>query len=116
VNQTVVDRLLPLVEAYALGRRHQKDLRAKLRGKPCEHSRGMGCHFTEGLDPNDRARWCQSCVEREPVWQEFAERKRKNREILARIQVLGLRLSMPDAPPEPEPVKELLELMTTGEP
>jgi hypothetical protein len=110
VNQTVVDRLLPLVEAYALGRRHQKALLAKLR--PAEKCEKAICHLQYG---SDQTEWCEPCKRREPWFRAFAERRRTNRELLRRIEALGIKLSLPDPPQEPPEPKALLELMI-GEP
>jgi hypothetical protein len=112
VNQAVVDLLLPRVEAYAAGRQRQKALRSQMRQlPPCEYETSFGatCH-TSAPD----GQWCAGCIAREPVWQEFAQVRRDNRELLRRIEVLAARLSLPEPPPPPAPTKDLLELMIAG--
>ncbi len=124
MNATVVDRLLPLVLEYAEGRAAQKTLRRAYVALRCEEqhtgraggSSGEPEPAEDGQPPcyqtdDEVADWCATCRQRDPLFGAYRARKLANRALLARLETLALKLTLPDAPPAPEEPKLLLQLM-----
>lgn len=113
MRATLVDRLLPMLEAYAAGRVAEKTMRRQMRAERCEIAARFAeerrCYLPVGGGKLEAER-CASCKRRTFFWTAFVAQKAENRSLLARIERLALRLSLPD-PVEPEEPKPLLDLM-----
>ncbi len=104
MNQSIVDRLLPLVEAYAAGRKTQKAFWRQMRALKClDAFEGSPCWKTGRVQ-------CRECQAKSEVFKLFASSRAENRRLRGRIEALGLRLHAPVVV-EPEEPKPLLDLM-----
>lgn len=109
MRQTVVDRLLRLLEVYAQDRADQKKLRREMVALKClvQKDQGARCYrLRADPGPDD----CDPCAKRRVLWTLFVTTRGHNRRNLRKIEVLAHRLSLPD-PVEPEEPKPLLDLM-----
>lgn len=105
----IVDRLLPLLEAFGLAREEMRAIRRSMRSHGCTGATPdtpAPCyHSTDGRTP-----WCANCREHDILYVRLMQTKKLQTRRMQQIERLAIRF----AAPEPEPVEEpkvLLEMM-----
>lgn len=108
---TALDRLVATLELYAAGRVVERDLRRQMQGIRCTREEAQAGRCYNIYAPTTPEAYCPECWRRAKVWKLFKSRRAGNKALLRRVEALTLRLQVPEAPPEPEEPKRLLELM-----
>jgi hypothetical protein len=115
----IVDRLLPLLEAYGASRARQSIIRKEMKAAACTHpdrvvampslldeSRTVPCFDAE----HGRTPWCDACRQHDQAFTRLMAERAANKKRFLRIEKLAVAYAEPEAEVPPEP-KELLELM-----
>lgn len=113
----IVDRLLPLLEAFGASRLRQTGLRREMREAGCTHEEALqptddnNLRLTPCYGPDGRTPWCEACRRHDAAFHRLLAERKANKARLLRIEKLAVRFAAPDPPePPPEP-KVLLTLM-----
>ncbi len=115
----IVDKLLPLLEAFGASRQRQTALRREMKTSACTHpdrevampslldeTRVVPCYDSQ----NGRTPWCDHCRQHDGAFARLMAERKANRTRLHKIERLAVAYSAPEPELPPEP-KELLELM-----
>ncbi len=104
----IVDKLLPLLEAYGSSRKRQTELRREMKASACtaRHSDEAPCFDPE----NGRSPWCDGCRQHDQLFARLMHERQANKKRLLRIERLAVSYAEPE-PEEPPETKELLELI-----
>jgi hypothetical protein len=115
----IVDRLLPLLEAFGASRAVQTECRQQMKASACTHPdrevampsllgevRVVPCYdSTHGRTP-----WCDACRQHDGAFARLMVERKLNKKRLHKIERLAVAFAAPEPELPPEP-KELLELM-----
>jgi thiol-disulfide isomerase/thioredoxin len=115
----IVDKLLPLLEAFGASRQRQTQLRKEMKASACTHperevvmesllgeTRTVPCY-----DPtHGRTPWCDHCRQHDQAFARLMAERKSNKKRLHKIEKLAVAYSAPEPELPPEP-RELLELM-----
>lgn len=108
-KQNIVDRLLPLLEAFGAARLEMRNLRREMKSKECtgrSESEPAPCyHQTDGRTP-----WCENCRQHDATFVRLLQVRKIQAKRTTRIERLAIKLAAPEPVSEPEP-KALLELL-----
>jgi thiol-disulfide isomerase/thioredoxin len=115
----IVDKLLPLLEAFGASRARQTALRREMKASACSHPdrevsmpslldevRVVPCYdSTQGRTP-----WCDHCRQHDQAFTRLMAERKANKKRLHKVERLAVAYAEPepDLPPEP---KELLDLI-----
>ena len=115
----IVDKLLPLLEAFGASRARQTALRREMKASACTHpervvelpslldeTRTVPCYDAK----NGRTPWCDACRQHDGAFARLMAERKINRKRLHKIERLAVAFAAPEQELPPEP-KELLELM-----
>jgi hypothetical protein len=119
----LVDKLLPLLEAFGSSRRAQSQLRKDMKAAACTHAdrevvmpsllgetRTVPCYDPE----HGRTPWCEACRQHDLFFSRLMAERKSNKRRLMKIERLAVAYAKPDDPEPPEP-KALLELIERQE-
>lgn len=115
----IVDKLLPLLEAFGASRARQTECRQEMKASACTHpdrevvmpsllgeTRTVPCYdSTQGRTP-----WCEACRRHDQAFARLMHERQANKKRLHKITKLAVAFAEPEPELPPEP-KELLELM-----
>ena len=123
----VVDKLLPLLEAFGACRKKQTELRRAMKASACTHEERMQFVFDEEGDPSDHERaipcydsvngrtpWCDACRQHDQFFSALMAERRSNKKRLLKIERLAVLYAEPEEL-EPEEPKALLEFIEREE-
>lgn len=121
----LVDKLLPLLEAFGSSRRLQSELRKQMKEAACTHeSREQlvedqsGDSFLKVVPCFDsslgRTPWCDACRQHDQLFARLMAERKSNKLRLLKIERLAVAYAKPEEPEPPEP-KALLELIERQE-
>ena len=112
----IVDKLLPMLEAFGASRQRQTELRRSMRQAVCTHDenlvdtgeelRVVPC-FSPALG---RTPWCDACRQHDQFFSQLMAERRGNKKRLHKIERLAVAYAAPE-PLEAEEPKALLELI-----
>lgn len=118
----IVDKLLPLLEAFGASRQKQTELRRSMRVAACTHedaavteegddgalfrSIQYPCYHSE----HGRTPWCEACRQHDQLFSQLMAERKLNKKRLHKIERLAVAYAAPEPAEEPER-KELLELL-----
>jgi hypothetical protein len=106
----VLERLLPLIEAFALARLEMRQLRREMRAKECTgrsaDEPGPCYHPTDGRSP-----WCDNCREHDATFHRLLQVRQRQAKRMQQIERLAIKYAMPEPeiPPEPKLLLELID-------
>ncbi len=114
----IVDRLLPLLEAFGASRQQQTELRRSMKASSCTYPERMQVpenEQTERCVPcydrlHGRTPWCEACREHDNLFARLMTERKNNKKRLQKIERLAVAYAQPEEPTEPER-KELFELL-----
>lgn len=115
----IVDKLLPMLEAFGASRARQSEIRREMKASACTHperevvmpsllgeTRTVPCFDSE----HGRTPWCDACRRHDQAFSRLMAERKSNKKRLLRITKLAVAYAEPEPELPPEP-KELLELM-----
>ncbi len=115
----IVDKLLPLLEAFGASRQKQKEQRRAMRGSACQHpdrevvmpdllgeTKAVPCYDPE----HGRTPWCDACRRHDQAFAQLMAERALNKKRFHKIERLAVAYAEPELPAEPER-KELFELL-----
>lgn len=115
----IVDKLLPLLEAFGASRARQSTIRKEMKAAACTHpdrvvampslldeARTVPCFDSQ----HGRTPWCDACRHHDQAFSRLMAERASNKKRLLRIEKLAVAYAEPEPELPPEP-KELLELM-----
>jgi hypothetical protein len=115
----IVDRLLPLLEAFGSSRSRQKSHRQEMKASACTHperevampsllgeTRTVPCYDSQ----HGRTPWCDACRRHDQAFVALMAERKSNKKRFHKIERLAMLYAEPEPEVPPEP-KELLELM-----
>jgi len=112
----IVDKLLPLLEAFGASRARQKECRQEMKASACTHDDAV-TETDEGVirwpcyHPSmGRTPWCDACRRHDSAFSRLMKEREANKKRLHKIERLAVAFAAPEPELPPEP-KELLELI-----
>lgn len=114
----IVDKLLPLLEAFGASRQRQTELRRSMKAAACiSEDRMQGTMESDEVRVvpcydagNGRTPWCEACRQHDQLFAQLMVERRNNKKRFQKIERLSVAYAAPEPPEEPER-KELLELI-----
>jgi hypothetical protein len=109
----IIDRLLPLVEAFGASRRRQSELRKEMKASACVfvlEAAVAGEQAAPCYSPAGRTPWCEACRRHDQAFAALMAERKHNKRRLHKIEKLSVAYAKPEPQLPPEP-KELLELI-----
>lgn len=115
----IVDKLLPLLEAFGASRARQSLIRKEMKASACTHpervvtmpslldeTRTVPCFDSQ----HGRTPWCDACRHHDVAFARLMAERKTNKKRLLRIEKLAVAYAEPEPELPPEP-KELLNLI-----
>lgn len=111
----IVDKLLPLLEAFGASRMRQRELRKEMKASACTSDAAVVENGRVVLWPcydskRGRTPWCAACRQHDNAFAALMAERKANKKRLQKIESLAVAFAQPEPEDPPEP-KELLDLM-----